>query len=908
MASRKTAPLDLGGWEPQVAGGDAPVPADSSYAALTAPRPAERLTPIAQTRPFTSGGLTWLSAAAAALLWLAVVGGLAAGVYGLEGLLALAPLQALQLAALAVGPVALIVFCAVLARQASVLALHNNRARLETQRLLDPSLLAASQAGCAVAHIRGEIDSVSVTLDEARAAVLQLSQMIAGESRALQDASAEATGAADRLAAAVATEREQLTATSLALQNEAGAVADAVARQARMVAEAAELAQAQIREAETALSARAADLAAAAGEATDAARAAGGDLSRQTLRLETAARDLNEQVRQMESGLASQRDGLSDLGRSLAGEQESFITRAEMHRLQLSEALSHAREGAGEIGQVSAASGQALQAMVASAAAQVHDLAEAVLIERERIEARARESFGQIGDTVAAERSRIEEDARSAVMSLSAAAEEASRAAEQQARAARDRVEQLNEAAFDAGRQADEAFESRLSAARRVIDQSVALVDQAGVRSGERIQQGLDAAQQSLAALDRALDEIDTRVAALPSTAQQRVEEVRRAVEDGVEALQDAARRAAAETQAIDAAFQERVRRNYEALSEAVRLMGIVASAPAAVAPISGSARRADAEASTEVEPHAPVRETAEPAAADRPPAEDPAAAALDSTTSGEATGAVDMDEEGANEPAPPPVEAVVETEYSLDADQPDAPDEGGPTHDPRTGAEAGLETLQFEPLVLSSVPPVGEDAGLRPTLSADAGPLDDMLEPAGDEPALSEPAAADQDLGEDADESLFADDRGDAPSGGADEAATAASDDWPHATVSEEDEPVDLEALADRLTTELQNMSVDPERLLPRSRVEEIAAPVHAGDIEGARAVTRRLAPAALRRLARRLATDPVLLDDSRRFVRGYAALLRDASRKDRAGYMTTTLLTSEAGRVWLLIDAADS
>jgi hypothetical protein len=44
--------------------------------------------------------------------------------------------------------------------------------------------------------------------------------------------------------------------------------------------------------------------------------------------------------------------------------------------------------------------------------------------------------------------------------------------------------------------------------------------------------------------------------------------------------LMGQARRTAEEAQAIDAAFQDRVRRNFEMLSEAVRLMGTAASAP----------------------------------------------------------------------------------------------------------------------------------------------------------------------------------------------------------------------------------------------------------------------------------------------------------------------------------------
>ena len=57
---------------------------------------------------------------------------------------------------------------------------------------------------------------------------------------------------------------------------------------------------------------------------------------------------------------------------------------------------------------------------------------------------------------------------------------------------------------------------------------------------------------------------------------------VRAAVHDGLEELTAQARRTAAEAQAIDAAFQERARRNFEMLGEAVRLMGASAALPPA--------------------------------------------------------------------------------------------------------------------------------------------------------------------------------------------------------------------------------------------------------------------------------------------------------------------------------------
>jgi hypothetical protein len=110
------------------------------------------------------------------------------------------------------------------------------------------------------------------------------------------------------------------------------------------------------------------------------------------------------------------------------------------------------------------------------------------------------------------------------------------------------------------------------------------LVEDAGQRSAERIEAGLAATHEALGDLHRLLGEIDAKVAALPDDARARAETVRQAVEQGIGELTAAARKAAEETQAIDAAFQGRIKHNYEVLSEALRLMGRVAGAADATA------------------------------------------------------------------------------------------------------------------------------------------------------------------------------------------------------------------------------------------------------------------------------------------------------------------------------------
>jgi hypothetical protein len=117
---------------------------------------------------------------------------------------------------------------------------------------------------------------------------------------------------------------------------------------------------------------------------------------------------------------------------------------------------------------------------------------------------------------------------------------------------------------------------------------------------------------------------------------------------------------------------------------------------------------------------------------------------------------------------------------------------------------------------------------------------------------------------------------------------------------------PVEDEALSDRMVRAIQDLGVDPNALLPRARVEEAAAAWHDGETDRARQIVRRVAPAAVRRISRRVLTDRPLRAEADRYVRQYEALIRDAAQRDADGYMSLSLLASEPGRAFLLIDAA--
>ena len=890
MKSKRPKPLvftDLGGEEPSAALAQrpaespaeaAPVPAAPAAAAVPepVPAPAQPLPATSKTlKPVRSNELgfarhAYLVAFLASLVW---AGGLAAFVAGFQtrfGAFDYTPLQWAVIGFLAVLPAAFIVLAAYMIREAARLAAETRRARALAEDLAIPAALAVDQTGGALEAMRKEIERAAEAARAARGPILSLRETLSSESRRLSQAAREAETTGQRLAETLGKERSALGELSSALQLQASDAAEALARQARIIADASDLAQAQLDEAQAALAARAAGLAVAAGDARQAADAASDQLTRQIDRLETTGVSLGDRAEAVSERLGRERAQLASLADSLRADQEGLSARLEAHRTQLSDAADDARQGAAALIAASSDGAEALRSLIAVAAEEVRRLTENAHQEHEALGVQAREALGLFSGAVAEERAAIEARSRTALAELAGAADEARRAAAGHADAAAqaaeahvesartglerlaadvgERIDSLGETAFAAGQHADQVFESRMATARRMIDQSTALVREAGEQSVQRIEAGLAGARTAVTDMQALLAEIDSRMERLPENARAQTAAVRQAVEDGVGDLAEAARRTAAETQAIDAAFQERVRRNYEILSDAVRLMGRVAAGPAD--PARPAASVAPASISPPIKPAAPVIKPAagrpEPASEPREPAREPE---LRAAVGGERAFRAPL------EPT-----SVSSRPVALADPYPAAPP-------------------------ARHVTPSAATAGLRPRL---------RLTPADEPQAEPEPAAP----------------QAERPAEVRAEPQPQAADEWTWKDLlSSMDQPAgddDDDALADRLIGEIEALGVDTAALLPQPRIDEIAAALQTGDAGGAREVVRRLAPAAVRRLSRRVLTDRLLRAEADRYVRRYEALLDDAARRDREGYMTAALLGSEPGRAFLLLDAA--
>nr|WP_313429314.1 tipN [Brevundimonas diminuta] len=747
----------------------------------------------------------YLIAGLASALW---VGGLASWfAYELgSGMMEIDPLRLAVYALILLAPVGLSVLLAHAVRQGAGLAQETKRAREMADALVGPTALAANQAGHVLNTLREDIDRAAQSAERARDDLASLREALTKESNLLNEAAELAGGTARRLAEQLSHEREQMGVLGGKLEGQASAVVETVERQSRMVADASDLAQTQLREAEAALAARAADLAAAANEAQEAARAASDDLARQTLRLETAGSGVAEQIQSVEEGLGQQRAALVTAAYALRTDQEDFSAQIESQRAQLLDHLSQTRTAADDINLRGDEAAAAIKAQVEAVVDQFKALVEMSQREADGFDHATKLSLDRFENLAAESRDLLVEETRRSLEALQATADEQRAAAQAAIEQAQIRADRLGESLFDAAQKADEAAEARIDGARRIVAQTADMVDLTGQKLVDSLQTTLAQVTDALTSVEQAVAEMDQRAARLPEEARARVESVRLSVEEGLSALTAASRKAAQDTEALDAGFQDRVRRNYEMLTEAVRLMGAVSAE-------GGQPRR---------------RPTTVPAPREVAPAPEPRPTTAPGLTSGPASG-LNSGLRGRMRPEHP-----VESE--------------------------------IEPIPTAPTPPhTPETPRAEPTRIGDALSWRDLVQP---EPAPAAPAA-------------------------------------PLELNAAIGTPEEIDALAGRVTSAIRRMGVDPNALLPRPRVEEAAQAFAGHDPARARQIVRRVAPAAVRSVSRRVLSDDALRADAEAYVRAFAHGLKLQAERGDAEDVQMRLATDE-GRAFMLLDAA--
>ena len=766
-------PLTVSADAPPVAMEDTPPPA-------TARRPTTQ----------TSGGNAYLIAGLASALWIGGVASWFAYEFG-SGAVPLEPLRLAVYALIALAPAGLAIMLAHAVRQGAHLATETRRARDMAEALVGPTALAAHQTGQVLTSLRGDIDQAALAAERARNDMALLREALAQETTRLNEAAESAGRTARRLTDQLGREREKMGALGVQLDSQAAGVVDAVERQSRMVVDASDLAQTQLREAEAALAARAADLAAAANEAQDAARAAADDLARQTLRLETAGSGVAEQIQSVEEGLSQQRASLVTAAYALRTDQEDFSAQIESQRAQFTEQLSLTRSAAGELNQTTGDVSDALKAQVEAVTDQFRALVDLSQREADGFDHATKLALDRFEALAAEARDLLVEETRRALSALQATADEQRAAAAAAIEQAQIRADRLGESLFDAAQKADEAAEARIDGARKIVNQTADMVDLTGEKVVERLEGTLERMTAALTQVESAVAEMDARADRLPQEAAARVDAVRASVEQGLAALSAASKKAADDTEAMEAGFQDRVRRNYEMLTEAVRVMGVVSG---------------DTPASRRREPLLSVPTPETPRYKPRPAEPRPA-------------------------PKPEPV--------------------AKPAEERSFGLRGRLR--------------------LEPTEDAPPAPVQD-------EPLDWNDLAGDLNL---------------------EGQETPLELDAPVVT------PVDAAVLADRVTAAIRRMGVDPNALLPRARIEEAARALSAQEPDRARQIVRRVAPAAVRSVSRRILADAELRADADAYVRAFGREMQDHARQGDAHDVQARLATDE-GRAFMLLDAA--
>lgn len=733
----------------------------------------------AQAEP--SGRHAYVIAGVASALWIGGVASWAAYEFGAGGA-ELDPLRIAIYALIALAPAGLAIMLAHAVRQGAGLAAETRRARQLAEALVAPTALAAQQTGEVLQSLRSDIDHATLAAERARNDMALLREALAQETTRLNEAAENAGRTARRLTENLGRERDQMQTLGIHLDTQASGVIDAVERQSRMVADASDLAQAQLREAEAALAARAADLAAAAGEAQDAARVASDDLARQTIRLENAGSGVAEQIQSVEEGLSQQRAALVTAAYALRTDQEDFSAQVESQRAQLIEHLSATRSAAGDLDRTTQTSVESMRDLVEAATDQFRALVDMSQREADGFDSATKLALDRFEALAAEARDALMEETRRALEQMRATAEDSRAAAADAAEQARLRTDRLGESLFDAAQKADTAADARIADARRIVTETSGLVEETGERMVSRLETLVARLNSALSEIDTAVADIDERAARLPQEARARADAVRATVEEGLASLSAASRKAAEDTEALDVGFQDRVRRNYDMLTEAVRLMGVVSGDTT-------PARRREPAAEIEARP----------------------------------------------EPRP---------ERRIDRQTP-------PASPPAEERRFGLRSrLRLEP---AETPPPSADKGLD---------WSDLIDGDDDNEAPLEL---------------------DTPS----------------------PSPAEAEALSDRVAAAIRRMGVDPNALLPRSRVEEAARAFSSGDPDAARQIVRRVAPAAVRSVSRRVLSDAELRADAERYVRNFAVMLNASARAGDSAAVQSSL-ASDSGRAFMLLDAA--
>lgn len=500
----------------------------------------------------------------AAMLWVAATLVYSWALYGesLQAMMQLSPARLAGHAVLTFTPALLFVIVGLHARALARNAWYAARVDLAVQHLSAPTASSGQAVQTLSSAITGEVERINASLESALARLAAMEEVIAHHADALEQSAGDAQSRTETMLKDLRKERLRLSEVSESLDDKAALIAAAISDQSKMVAAAAELAASQANDSERRLRESVDSLADAGQVIADKGEIVAGSINERTAGLRELSDDLKDRAETLDAAYHKHRRRLGEAGEALRQEQEKIAAALDFHRAELDVMATTARDGADAINDATSTGAEAFKTAVDSAIDQARGLAGHV---REETEHAAQEHEAALARLVAAaQEARTISDA-------------AITAIENQAELVADKVERTNEAAFEAARRSDEAFEARLKDAEKLTARASQVADDAAESVRRRLEAVLASARAETQTIERHIDTMTERLGEMPLMARERAQEAADALRRGLEGLNAAALAAAEEAQEIDAAFQARIRQNYELLSDFMLHMGSVA-------------------------------------------------------------------------------------------------------------------------------------------------------------------------------------------------------------------------------------------------------------------------------------------------------------------------------------------
>ncbi|WP_421790985.1 hypothetical protein [Hyphobacterium sp.] len=501
----------------------------------------------------------------AALLWTAGTLAYLAAYTGIDLTDPLAthtPAQLTGLAVFAIGPALLMIMAALIIRELRKTVDRTRGVERALVRLSAPAEAAEAEVRSLSGAITGEIDRINSSLESALARLAAMEEVIRHHADTLEQSAGDARDRAEHLLESLRSERERLQEVSDSMDDKAALIAAAISDQSRMVAAAAEVAGETAGEAERRLRESAEALTGAGNLIADSAQSASGSMEKRISELRDMSVQLDSRTGDLESAYKTHRMRLDEAGEALRLEQEKIAAALDFHRAELDVMAKTARDGADALNDAAKQGAGTFSETVDAALSRARDMAEEVRREAEKTSQSQQAALDAL---------------QAAAETAGKASEAAGKALDEQTRLVESRIETINEKAFDAARRADEAFESRLKEAEKLTSRAALAADEAAESVKRRMETVLASAKNEAASIEREIEKLSDKLAELPESAQQRAKEASDALRRGLEGLNAAALAAAEEAQEIDAAFQSRIRQNYELLSDFMLKMGSVA-------------------------------------------------------------------------------------------------------------------------------------------------------------------------------------------------------------------------------------------------------------------------------------------------------------------------------------------